>query len=371
MKGIRIAILILSACLASLAWGQPRAGSCTNDWTEFHGANMQRWDPCEKTLNAKNVRRLVLKWTSSLLGGSQAAIVDGVAYLQSIEGTVSALNADTGAALWTSQNVGGDYSSPAVVNGVVYVGTAALDAKTGALLWRYTSGSTYSAPTVANGVVYVGSDDPNLYALDAKTGTKLWSVPIYVDSSPAVADGVVYAVDAYSKLHALDAKTGAELWSVETGGSCGGCSSPSVANGVVYVDGAAIYALKAKTGAVLWSYSPAGDPSGSTPAVARGVVYVAASGHPASLYALDARTGAKLWSSQLFQSRFGFSPAVANGVVYLASKHQEYAFDTRTGAQLWLHKNQNVMEDWSYVAVSNGMVYVGDTRFGQYAFGLK
>jgi outer membrane protein assembly factor BamB len=71
------------------------------------------------------------------------------------------------------------HSSPAVANGVVYVGSGdtgaythhrygnvyALDAKTGAKLWSYTTPNLVtSSPAVANGVVYVGSDDGNVYA---------------------------------------------------------------------------------------------------------------------------------------------------------------------------------------------------------------
>ena len=61
----------------------------------------------------------------------------------------------------------------------------------------------------------------------------------------------------------------------------------------------------------------------SSPAVANGVVYVAA-GDPLDrtydLYALNASTGAGLWSFQTTNS-FG-SPAVANGVVYIgADRH--------------------------------------------------
>jgi outer membrane protein assembly factor BamB len=72
-------------------------------------------------------------------------------------------------------------SSPAVVNGMVYVGSSdgnlyALDASTGALLWSYTTGGLFrSSPTVAKGVVYVGSWDHNVYALNASTGAKVWS----------------------------------------------------------------------------------------------------------------------------------------------------------------------------------------------------
>ena len=68
------------------------------------------------------------------------------------------------------QNSSGVGSSPAVANGVVYVGfedgyVYGLNARNGDLLWSYaTDGSVSSSPAVANGVVYVGSDGGNMYA---------------------------------------------------------------------------------------------------------------------------------------------------------------------------------------------------------------
>jgi outer membrane protein assembly factor BamB len=53
---------------------------------------------------------------------------------------------------------------------VVYVGSYdknvyALNAKTGAKLWSYTTGGgVHTSPSVTNGLVYVGSDDGNVYA---------------------------------------------------------------------------------------------------------------------------------------------------------------------------------------------------------------
>ena len=62
--------------------------------------------------------------------------------------------------------------------------------------WSFPTGAPviYSSPAVADGVVYVGSQDGNVYALDAATGTEAWSFATggAVDSAPAVADGVVY-----------------------------------------------------------------------------------------------------------------------------------------------------------------------------------
>ena len=55
MKRISTLVLILCACFVSVAWGQQPAGTCNNGWTEFHRPNMERWNPCEKVLNVKNV----------------------------------------------------------------------------------------------------------------------------------------------------------------------------------------------------------------------------------------------------------------------------------------------------------------------------
>lgn len=75
----------------------------------------------------------------------------------------------------------------------------AMKARTGRVQWRWgTGGLVFSSPAVANGVVYVGIGDVysggGVYALDASTGAVLWSYPTsdWVQSSPAVTNGVVY-----------------------------------------------------------------------------------------------------------------------------------------------------------------------------------
>ena len=144
-------------------------------------------------------------------------------------GHLYALNASTGAKLW-SYTVEGPVPSPAAVaNGVVYISTYvpnmtgavyALNASTGAELWSYTTAPTGgplgshpvgSSPAVANGVVYVEGEGATLYALNAATGAKLWSYSPEpninsVTSSPAVVDGVVYSV-SYGNVLAFGLET--------------------------------------------------------------------------------------------------------------------------------------------------------------------
>ena len=62
--------------------------------------------------------------------------------------------------------------------------------------WKFqTKGRVFSSPAVANGMAFVGSTDHSLYAVDLATGTQKWKFPTEsrVTSSAAVADGVVWA----------------------------------------------------------------------------------------------------------------------------------------------------------------------------------
>jgi hypothetical protein len=61
--------------------------------------------------------------------------------------------------------------------------------------WKFqTSGRVISSPAVENGVVYVGSTDKNMYAVDQQTGALKWKFAAEgpVVSSPAVAGGIVH-----------------------------------------------------------------------------------------------------------------------------------------------------------------------------------
>jgi outer membrane protein assembly factor BamB len=130
-----------------------------------------------------------------------------------------------------------EYPSPAVVDGVAYFGSNdyrvhAVNASTGSKIWSYLTGSSVeSSCTVADGIVYFGSDDNNVYALDATTGGKIWNFTTKGDvySTPAVVDGVVYVGSTDHNLYALDAATGSKIWSYLTSNSV--YSAPAVVNG--------------------------------------------------------------------------------------------------------------------------------------------
>jgi outer membrane protein assembly factor BamB len=305
--------------------------------------------------------------------GSSPAIANGVVYIGSEDYNVTAINATTGAKIWNFTTGGTVWSNPAVANGVVYVGSNepnvyAINASTGAKIWNFMTGDGVSSgPAVANGVVYVGSEDKNVYAINASTGAKIWNFTTssYVISSPAVANGVVYIGGGDYNVYAINANTGAKIWNFTTGGRV--LSSPAVANGVVYVgsNDQNVYAINANTGAKIWNFTTGGRVV-SSPAVANGVVYVGSEDY--NVTAINASTGAKIWNFTTGGEVGRSSPAVANGVVYVGSRdYNVYAINASTGAKIWNFTTGGYVD--SSPAVANGTVYFGSHDGNVYALG--
>jgi outer membrane protein assembly factor BamB len=373
-KGLLTCLLCLGSSIGvmSASYGSAHAAAPTpaGNWSEFGFVPRGgRYNPHEHILNTTNVGALKVLWSTS--DGSfpltAPAVVDGVVY----SGT-NAFDAATGKLLWATNS---DGISPAVSKSKVYIdtqdGLCAYAAASGTNLW--CTGTNYlpdapSGAAVVDGIAYFGSALGSVFAIDAATGSQIWSAPISSNnaaSSPAVADGVVYIEG--DGLFALDAKTGTQLWSSSI---VHGTSSPAVAGGVVYCSGVAAAAFNAKTGAVLWSVSPGGPLSilGDSPAVANGIVYIGASvagqhgSFTGTLYALNAHTGKIVWSAPV-TSGITSSPTVANGVVYVGTDGGTlYAFNAKTGAELVAVSG---VAGQSSPTVANGVVYSETTVSGE------
>jgi outer membrane protein assembly factor BamB len=139
------------------------------------------------------------------------------------------LDRTDGSTVW-SFDLGGNFddqpeSSPAVgtvnISGtdttVAYVGSLAngfyaVNAETGTMVWSYLTGASIgSSPTLAGGRAYVGSDDGLLYAFDAVTGDIVWTFDAgdKVRSSPWVEDGVVFVGSEDGNIYAVHAEDSA------------------------------------------------------------------------------------------------------------------------------------------------------------------
>jgi eukaryotic-like serine/threonine-protein kinase len=350
------------------------------------------------------------KWKFKTLGGraiaSTPAVADGLVYVEGFDGILYALAADTGAQKWMFtaeyerrfeakrlhgytpglQTIPDSWdiytSSPAVFNGRVYFGSGdgnvyAVNAKTGVLQWKATTGDVvHASPAIASNTVYIGSWDSYLYAFDAESGQEKWRFKAGDDpfihnqqgfqSSAAVADGIVYVGCRDGHLYAIDAATGRKKWDYPTNkGWVNG--TPAIRDGVVYVgtsDGYRFFALDAKTGRARFNVDAKGAVF-SSPAIAGDLVYFGVSN--GKLLAVDAKTGALAWEFQTEASRSDplkvLKPdgGLNNDVIY-APYFRDYQ-----DMVLAFYRVFSVGAIWSSPVVSRGTLYFGSTDGNVYA----
>jgi polyvinyl alcohol dehydrogenase (cytochrome) len=176
-----------------------------------HDTTNSRFNPAERLIGPRTVRRLTTAWTAPTGGDVSAtpAVVGGAVYFPDFGGNLWKLDARTGAVIWTRtiasyDGIAGATSrtSPAVVGNTVYVGDLngahlmAVDARTGDLRWirqldTHPAAVLTQSPMVRDGVVYQGvssieeafAANPaypcctfrgSLNAVDARTGAVRW-----------------------------------------------------------------------------------------------------------------------------------------------------------------------------------------------------
>ncbi len=251
-----------------------------------------------------------------------AAAGNGLVFASSLYQKFLAYKADTGEIAWTSE-ITQVRASPTIDGQTVYVGSLdgtlfALDAETGTTKWSSTKGGCCvydQAPVVDGGRVLQMRTNGTLTAYDAQSGERIWRKPEFSVGTQAAAYGMAF-FNHYPNVVALNTATGKEVWTVPlvTGATTG---APAVANRRVFITQSTLMALDSATGALIWE-APAASSWG--PSVANGVVY--ASSLNGEWDAFDARSGALLWSVTPANVCGGTctnsTPVIANGILYLA-----------------------------------------------------
>ncbi len=233
------------------------------------------------------------------------------------------------------------------------------------LRWNFTTGgAVVSSPSVANGIAYFGSQDKNIYAVDARSGSFIWKFTTgnRIASSPAAVNGRVYSGTDDGYVYCLNAYNGSQIWKTFAGGDIPADfnaavklrSSPMVVGGYVYVGALdnKTYCLNANDGNVTWTYQTQGYII-SSPAVGDDAVYIT-SQEPTSgaLYKLNAYNGSLIWKKPLpYQPTFmggtdmQASPTVAGGMVFASSDTSAYyGINATTGDTVWTHMDASAQE---------------------------
>jgi outer membrane protein assembly factor BamB len=197
-----LAIAMISGC------GGSSGGDVEFTGNGYPGVDLANTRQVSGPIDSSNVAELEEAWTVPLTGqstyGSYAStpiVSHGVIYSQDLASNVQAIDLDSGEVLWTKK-----YEDPSHgPNGLV----------------------------VGDGLVF-GATAGDAFALDQETGKEVWSAPLSenphegIDMAPGYHDGRVflatvpvtvnetYGAGAVGVLWALDGKTGKKLWHFDT-----------------------------------------------------------------------------------------------------------------------------------------------------------
>ncbi len=256
-------------------------------------------------------------------------------------------------------------AQPIVAEGKVFTLDAdteitAVDAMTGSSVWSADitpeeEDDTFSGGGLAyeGGYLFAATGFAQVVALEAATGKVVWRQTLSgpMRGAPTVRAGRVFVITVDNQTHALAAEDGAVLWThqgiSETASLLGG-TSPAIDGDVVVVpySSGELFALRVDNGAVLWQdalstmrrtegVSTLTDIRGR-PVIDRGRVY--AIGHADMLVAIDLRTGRRLWEREIGGIQ---SPWVGGDYLFLVTNNNEaVALEAKTGRILWVTQLQ-------------------------------
>jgi outer membrane protein assembly factor BamB len=335
ITGVLVATAIIAAACGP-GTTPTTGGSVSADWAQANHDLSNTRAATGSPISSANVHQLGVDWSFKVAGSAvygllstSPIVVNQTAYLQDLNSNVYAIDLNSGALKWEKRyNAVSD--GP---NGVAY----------------------------DSGMVFAASDEHTVAALDARTGSEVWSRRIApslqkIDEQLTVHSGRVYVSTTDFEttepqdgtgtgiIHALDARTGNDIWSFNTIKDGDLWGHPTINSG-----GGAWYppAIDTATGTTYWGTNNAAPDQG-TKEFPNGSSRPGPNLYTESEVALD-RSGHLLWYNQvtphdLFDHDFQISPILATArvggssrqiVVGAGKSGYVIAFDRQTGRQLW------------------------------------
>ena len=277
-------------------------------------------------------------------------------------------------------------ASPVAAEGKIFCADAAgiiyaLDRKTGKRIWRVSTnligkdGQTGCALAYDSGKLIVSNSFSECFCLESKTGKILWRIKLPATCKGdgiTIADGKAFILCANSTINAINLENGRTLWT-HSGmisdsifiGSAGACYSDGVLF-VAYPSGE-IFALQSENGTVLWDNmiskfslteaARARTHIRACPVVKEGRLYVVSSSGQITVF--DANTGIEIWSKNVGGLQ---TPIVSGDSVFVHSYNEELlCLNKDTGALRWKKsfssgEETDFADDWRGQILINGHI---------------
>jgi outer membrane protein assembly factor BamB len=235
-------------------------------------------------------------------------------------------------------------AGPVIADGKVYAADAdgrvtALNLATGEELWSISTAAGFMAsPAFHDGTLYVGDLEGKFLALDAATGKKRWEFPaeMEIDGSPNFFEELVLFTSQSGSLYALDRTDGNLKWKYDTGDQlqCGATLSEDR----TFLGGCDgfLHVVDVKQGVAIGSPLPIDSPTGSTPSVAEGLIFLPT--HAGEIIAFQHPSNEVAWrfKNEELASEFKNSVAIADGLLVATSRNRRvFALDVKSGQLKW------------------------------------
>ncbi|HVY73048.1 MAG TPA: PQQ-binding-like beta-propeller repeat protein [Candidatus Paceibacterota bacterium] len=285
-------------------------------------------------------------------------------------------------------------SGPVIDDEYLYFGSDSgyfwcLNQTNGEVVWKFkvpfgTDGKyIFSTPVLSRGLVIFGAYDGNLYALDAKTGKRVWTFfdADWIGSSPCVAEdlGLVFVGLEFGLFRkqggiaAVDIKTGEKVWGREMGGLTHGSPAYSKKYQTVICgsNNGHVYAFDAKTGEQKGEVVTEGE-------VKYGIALdeendrFAFGSFDGRVYLRDLKTGSEIATFDALSGIYS-TPLFDGMMLYVASLDKNiYCFDVTQKKQVWKFNTSArafaspvLIEGKLYVGSNTGRLYELDPKTGK------
>ncbi len=309
-------------------------------------------------------------------------------FIGSCAGTFYALDKTTAKVKW-SYNIRQDgdqnnfHGSALITDDLVITGTDggsrptgigkvyAFDRTTGKVQWKYSAGRGVPTDIVRlNNNLYAVTFDDELICLDLKTGLLKWSFrtgnpndQFFNNISPVVETNRVYFGGLDGKVYALESKSGKKLWEKDLGARIS--SSLVISGGSLYAGSAnkRIHQLNAKNGAVISEFAPE-----------EGIYWAFVLTQDSVITHLGEKTLASLpkslekprWTQESAKPWSSSQPYVWRGTTIVGTEEGEVvAFRLSDGSRVWANKFTGPIGG---IGGDDKILYIGTRRGTVYAY---
>ena len=360
------------------------ANTTLGNWVSFRG-NPQLTGVADSEL--PDNPQLLWTFQAGDMIESTAAVVDGTVYVGALDGTLYAIDAETGEKKWTYQTNSSIKASAAIHDGIVYFGDGdgvfhAVDINTHAMKWQFrTEGEIISSANFAGDRVLFGSYDGFLYCLNTEKGALVWKFETegYVHGTPGVwtqpasgsgdAKNFVIVTGCDSYLRVINIDDGIQTEQVELGAYV--AASPAISENRVYCGtyGTEILGVALDTGEIAWRYR---HPKRQFPFFASATLTedsVIIGGRDKMVHAVSRETGEPIWTYTT-KSSIESSAVIAGRRAFLGTTRGVFiALDIMTGESVWEFATGSSIV--ASPSVSDGKIYIGTEDGILYCFGEK